>query len=83
MIGRLLSSAAKWEDDGFSQQELGYDSGTSSAFHSSGIGASISSEVDGVRRDILDLLNPDIDAQSKLNQIGRMKTSYGCLARMS
>jgi hypothetical protein len=50
-----------------------------SPFSASGIGANVSSEFESIKRDILDILNPDIDAIHKLEHIGRMKTSYSFL----
>lgn len=46
----------------------------------SGVGATIVSEYDSVRRDVLDLLNPDITNDMKLKCIARMRTSYRCLS---
>ena len=60
-------------------REFGKRSGY--GFHSSGLGANVESELDAIRKDLLDILSPDLPARHKLDLIGRMKSSYSCLAR--
>jgi hypothetical protein len=50
------------------------------SFSHSGIGASIVSEYDGIKRDILDLANPLISPSKKLELTGRMRIAYHCLS---
>ena len=50
------------------------------AFSHSGIGASIVSEYDGIKRDILDLANPLMSPLKKLELTGRMRIAYRCLS---
>jgi hypothetical protein len=50
------------------------------SYSHSGIGASIVSEYDGIKRDILDLANPLISPENKLELTGRMRASYDCLS---
>lgn len=50
------------------------------AFSHSGIGASISTEFDGIKRDMLDLANPLMSPLKKLELTARMRSAYDCLS---